>query len=121
MTGAEMIAEERQRQLSAEGWTANHDSDHVSGELAIAAACYARIAALQAEHNWRRGVDLDSIGRPMKMCPTDWPWDEEWWKPKGAVSNLVRAGALIAAEIDRIYAAAEKASEQADCQPPTTH
>jgi len=34
---------------------------------------------------------------------TSWPWDEEWWKPDNdAVRNLAKAGALIAAEIDRL-------------------
>ncbi|HCE9784511.1 TPA: hypothetical protein NH348_003290 [Pseudomonas aeruginosa] len=31
-----------------------------------------------------------------------WPWDEEWWKPKSARENLVRAGALVLAEIERL-------------------
>ena len=39
--GAEMIAAERRRQVEKEGWTAEHDSGHPSGELAMAAACYA--------------------------------------------------------------------------------
>jgi hypothetical protein len=35
-----------------------------------------------------------------------WPWDGEWWKPNynDPVRNLVKAGALIAAEIDRVLA-----------------
>ncbi len=41
MTGAEMIAAERERQVSEEGWTAEHDDEHIMGELAAGAACYA--------------------------------------------------------------------------------
>jgi hypothetical protein len=41
MTGAELIAAERQRQIEVEGWTPEHDAAHDGGELAIAAACYA--------------------------------------------------------------------------------
>ena len=33
----------------------------------------------------------------------DWPWAKKWWKPSDdPVRNLVKAGALIAAEIDRL-------------------
>jgi hypothetical protein len=31
-----------------------------------------------------------------------WPFDGSWLKPKSAREDLVRAGALIAAEIDRL-------------------
>jgi len=30
-----------------------------------------------------------------------WPWDPKWWKPKDRRRDLVRAAALIIAEIDR--------------------
>jgi hypothetical protein len=91
--GGDLIAAERQRQITAEEYTASHDAEHDSGELASAAACYA----------WY------SVGgsRPVAR----WPWDERWWKPKGGpVRNLVKAGALIVAEIDRRIAAGEATS-----------
>ena len=37
-----------------------------------------------------------------EACPDDWPWSDKWWKPKDKIRDLVRAGALIAAEIDRL-------------------
>lgn len=40
-TGIELIAEERQRQITEEGWTPEHDINHTNGQLASAAACYA--------------------------------------------------------------------------------
>ena len=40
-TGVELIAQERERQIEKEGWTAEHDADHTEGQLAKAAACYA--------------------------------------------------------------------------------
>ncbi len=40
-TGIELIAQERQRQVSEEGWTAEHDDGHTDQELARAASCYA--------------------------------------------------------------------------------
>lgn len=84
-TGIEAIAAERRRQVASENWSPEHDDAHESGELARAAVCYAQEAG----------------GR--LVCPPKlWPWEASWWKPKDRRSDLVRAGALIAAEIDRI-------------------
>jgi len=82
-----LIAEERLRQIEAEGWTPEHDDEHGGGQLADAAACYA----------------LAGGGMPEDMFMAFWPWEGFWWKPtpRDPVRNLVKAGALIAAEIDR--------------------
>ena len=40
-SGISYILEERLRQLTTEGFDAEHDDANVEGELAIAAACYA--------------------------------------------------------------------------------
>lgn len=107
MNGAELIAAERQRQVEAEGWSPEHDDDHTLGELAAAGACY----ALQTTR-WR---DSTILGAPLVRSIL-WPWHIEWWKPAEYpdppydrdvhrdkdVKDLVRAGALIAAEIDRL-------------------
>jgi len=84
MTGVELIAAERQRQMDHEGWSPYHDDTHTRGQLARAAARYA------IQHT---NVSVTTIR---------WPWAWAWWKPKDPIRNLVRAGALIAAEIDRI-------------------
>jgi hypothetical protein len=78
-TGVELIAAERERQKAVEGWTPEHDAQHTNGEMAVAAASYA-------------------LGDS-----TLWPWSWAWYKPKERLDDLVRAGALIAAEIDRIH------------------
>lgn len=94
MTGAERIAAERQRQVDAEGWTPEHDDEHVAGELAIAASCYAAEAHYGRTHSHMNVAPIGARG---------WPWDPMWWKPTGdPVRDLVKAGALIAAEIDRL-------------------
>ena len=80
--GTTAITAERQRQVAVEGWTPEHDAHHSKGELARAAACYALGA------------------RP----PGLWPWEDKWWKPSDTKRNLEKAGALIAAEIDRLTA-----------------
>ena len=91
-TGIELIAAERERQITAEGWSPEHDDAHAQSELSNAAACY--LAAGQA---------AVANGVPHPEILSLWPWEESWWKPADdPVQNLVKAGALIAAEIDRI-------------------
>jgi len=95
--GAALIAAERERQTTSEGWTTEHDDTHVQGELAVAAAGYATA--------WSRDA----------LQPVRWPFEASAWKPSDdRVKNLVRAGALIAAEIDRVRRAAALASAPAD-------
>ncbi|WP_018234376.1 hypothetical protein [Thioalkalivibrio thiocyanodenitrificans] len=89
MSGIERITSERQRQIEQEGWTPDHDDERGQGDLSLAAACY----ALQATQD----NTLDARGVPAR-----WPWDAHWWKPShDPIRNLEKAGALIAAEIDR--------------------
>lgn len=105
MTGTQLIAEERRRQISEEGWTSAHDDVHRNGELAKAASCY-------ASPEW--------YSDPRITDPLHWPggWD---WKSKvrglersaahrsritaARIRDLIKAGALIAAEIDRLQRA----------------
>lgn len=92
MNGIQLIAAERARQIQVEGWNAEHDQEHVNGELTEAAVCYAEAASSQIRGacGWGR-------------MPRAWPWNRQWWKPSPeAVRNLVKSGALIAAEIDRL-------------------
>jgi hypothetical protein len=79
------VIAERFRQIEGEGWSAEHDDQHLRGELARAGGCYA----------WFAGA------APTKGAPIDWPWDREWWKPTGFRRDLVKAGALIIAEGDK--------------------
>lgn len=90
-TGIELIAEERTRQILDEGYTALHDDDHDEGELASAAACYA-MADVARENTGNSGP------------PMIWPWDADYWRPSPSnrIHELIKAGALIAAEIDRL-------------------
>ena len=86
-TRVELIAEERQRQVEEEGWTSEHDKWWRNGELCRADVCY--------------------IKRPDWLDPTlwqEWPFELSWWKPtpQDRIRELQKAGALIAAEIDRL-------------------
>lgn len=104
-TGADLIATERDRQITAEGWTADHDAEHDCFELSAAARAYTRAA--EATTFGPNCATFDGY-RPGETTPS-WPWASEWWKPSDdPIRNLVKAGALIAAEIDRLLLAATK-------------
>lgn len=111
------IGAERRRQVVAEGWTSTHDDEHPDGELALAAACYAMFAS--ASDRQRAATDLPAslttTGEPVSgwaAFRAIWPWDREFWKPKDRRRDLVRAAALIVAEIERLdrKAARERAA-----------
>ena len=100
----EEIARERQRQIVSEGWTTKHDDSHIQGEMAMAAACYAAPVDIQAQ--WELPTAGNSLDESQVFGPTEWrdawPWSEEWRKPKSRRRDLIRAAALIVAEIDRL-------------------
>lgn len=83
------VIAERQRQVEAEGWTPEHDDEHSEGQMAAAAVCYA-FTAVRSPHY---------IGHI-------WPWSSDWFKPTSKRRNLVKASALILAEIERLDRAA---------------
>jgi hypothetical protein len=92
-SGAELIAVERRRQMEAEGWSAEHDSGHQEGELVEAAVSYL------LHYLSQQGLASHFV---------EWPWEARYWKPsEEPTRNLVKAGALIAAEIDRLQRSRE--------------
>ncbi len=91
------VLAERRRQVEAEGWTPEHDDEHSNGVMATASACYALAAAAQSPdigQSWRM--------RFANAANDLWQWDREWWKPSDPRRMLVKAGALILAEIERL-------------------
>jgi len=88
MSAIDDIAAERRRQIEVKGWTPDHDDTHDGDELAWAAVAYA------APDGLRRFCDANDV--------IIWPWEPAWWKPKDRRRDLVRAGALILAEIERL-------------------
>lgn len=93
------IAAERQRQIDSEGWSADRDDGYAVAELAKAAAAYT----------------LSACGFTSDAAREMWPrsWSVRWWKPTTPRRDLVKAGALIAAEIERLDRAALKAEQGA--------
>ncbi len=88
--GIDLIMAERQRQISGEGFSSSHDDNWLDGEMVDAAMCY-----LYARNDRRKSV-RDENGFWL------WPWATEWFKPGDYKRNLVKAGALIAADLDRV-------------------
>lgn len=82
--GIAEVVKERIRQVEGEGWTPEHDDQWINGELILAAISYAMQSILLAG------------ARAL------WPWSGKWWKPGSPQRDQVKAGALIAAEIDRL-------------------
>lgn len=84
------VLAERRRQITAEDWTPEHDDKYRHSEMLWAACCYV----------------LNTIQKYNRV-PFDWPWRDEWWKPTNQRRDLVKANALLLAEIERIDRAAD--------------
>ncbi|MCA7945595.1 hypothetical protein [Burkholderia vietnamiensis] len=87
------VLAERARQVGQEGWTPEHDEKYRDHELSCAAGCYA----------------MHTLAYPAGDPPPAWPWSADWWKPTTHRRNLVKAGALILAEIEKLDRAESKA------------
>lgn len=86
---------ERLRQITVKGWTPKHDDEvNKSGELAWAAACFALAGG--AVNPAANVISLDGIPHAL------WPWALESFNPKSRRLDLVRAAALVIAEIERL-------------------
>lgn len=87
-SGLALIAAERRRQIAEEDVTAEQDDKYTRNELVDAALCY-------AAHSWEQ----HNLGL---LNSLHWPFTLDKWKPRDKKDNLIRAGAFIAAEIDRL-------------------
>lgn len=110
-TGIEFIAEERKRQIESEGYSINHDLEHNVREFIHAAITYANSSDLslhsetfKPDDNWHK-TNEPFYRNEVKR---GWPWDDKSFKPTTSLRDLVKAGALIAAAIDRLNAREEK-------------
>lgn len=90
MTGAELITEERNRQITEEYRTPEEDERYTMDELALAAVCYTLPPHMSH-------VQYEPEG-----------WGCRWFKPTSRIRDLTKAGALIAAEIDRLLRKEQK-------------
>lgn len=88
------VVDERLRQIK-EGWTSVSDDAHVDGELATAAVSYV-VSSIAWAFEGQESSEI--VSKP----PKTWPWLKHWWKPTSQRRDLVKAAALIIAEIDRL-------------------
>lgn len=90
---------ERNRQIEQEHYSIKHDDSYQMNELSRAAASYVNNVV-------SRGWVFNSVYGPeayqSEEVPDLWPWSDEHWKPKNPRRDLVKAAALIIAEIDRM-------------------
>jgi hypothetical protein len=118
------VIAERRRHVDVEGWTTEHDDDHVPGELARAGAAYLYSGSLQdpdARARARRWYEKHGHEVPDTIRRL-WPWDWRWWKPAedDCRRDLVRGCSLGIAEGEkfdrarrrRVRAAVEPTAEQ---------
>lgn len=87
------VLAERQRQIEVEGWTPAHDDTHDRGELAGAGSAYAMSAAAALRTR---------SPAPITTPPPFFPFAAEYWKPTTARRDLIKAAALLLAEIERL-------------------
>jgi hypothetical protein len=95
------IALERTRQIKAEGFNPSRDDGYTNGQLIDAAVNYAAASALCAKLDCQNYAP--ELGPPLdNLTAFYWPWAREWWKPGDRRRMLVKAAALLVAEIERI-------------------
>ena len=96
----ELVREERLRQINEEGYTSEHDSQYKNNQLAQAAASYALDEEVRDAISDLCTPEMRYIGAP----PVTWPFEHKYWKPSpdNRIKELVKAGALIVAEIERL-------------------
>ena len=88
---------ERNRQMNEEGYNKDRDDCYTCGELAEAAATYALLGT---------AGNMVSADKAASI----FPWDPEHLKPSSARKNMVKAAALLLAEIERIDRKGEMAA-----------
>ena len=99
--GVARIRAERQRQRKR--WGSKHDANHMKEQLALAAACYALPPNYRSPllRYWRD-----------QLWPQGWDYTFDDINPERRIRALEKAGALIAAEIDRLVREYAEAGER---------
>lgn len=85
-TGLELITEERVKQIGKYGYTGYHDVGYQNKELLWGALTYLKKAMWEKNFNEKE----------------TWPFEMKYFNDEGYVESLKKAGAFIAAELDRL-------------------
>jgi hypothetical protein len=103
MRGHDSIKSERKAQMGVHKYYAENDNAWVDGELTKAANCYLRAAEIQRVE---QELTVEEVKQKVESF---WPWDLKPLKlSKFRSKNLIKAGAMIAAELDRLFRARAK-------------
>lgn len=92
------VFNERQRQIEKEGYSTANDDLYEENELVRAGAGYVNHVV---GRSWTFNKEMPEVYQNEEV-PEFWPWDDNFWKPKSPRKDLVRAAALLIAEIERI-------------------
>lgn len=111
LAGIMAIAGARLHQVQNKGFNPRMDDGYSRGELVRAAFCYLCLEVGDGDNKMVANPDQLSELSGADGEDAPWPWAPEWFKPKTPVENLERAGALIAAEIDRLQRAGAEARQ----------
>jgi len=107
------IGAERSRQIHKKGYVYEHDDKHADGSIAMAAAHY---ASTEPVYVLRRRTGHYSPDADPYYSLKAYPWDLEFDSKREHTrrEQLVIAGALIVAEIERIDRAAPSATKEGE-------
>lgn len=83
-TAIDLIKEEREKQITKYGYTTTHDRNYPNGTVLRGALAYLNAA-----------IYSSSVGEE------DWPFDKNYFNSEGELKDLVKAAAMIVAEIDK--------------------
>lgn len=115
--GSMRVVDERLQQLGGEDFTLSDDVQYTQNELLIAALHYIEAALIEDIE----GVTYEGVP-PALGGDREWPFDETRWKPTSSFGNLVKAGALLMADVDRrgyLMYLADKAAETSNLETQT--
>jgi hypothetical protein len=97
LSGVDLIAIERKRQIKELGFDYTNDALYANEELAKAGAWYSLPSFDRIKFE-----SLQILNPNKKSVVHIWPWDRRYYKPspEDRIKELSKAGALIAAQID---------------------
>ena len=109
------LAGERAQQITEEGFAPEWDDrQDRPADLALAAAAYAAFSAMENEdtREHHRQSLWGFVPGFSGIIGQLWPWPAQWFKPGDRRRELVKAGALILAQLERLYREAEREADR---------
>lgn len=105
----ELITDERKRQIEVKGYDKEHDEMESAFQLSAAAALFIANAHNQYFKDHSHHDNMGNVARfqnrelDTRKWKEEWPWqDHDGRADSDVLTSLVKAGALIVAEIERL-------------------